>query len=66
MFTIIIDRENSTVTLNGNKYIFRSIVKNNNGTVPTYVLHVNNEGLDNIKITSPQCNTIIIDIPKRK
>lgn len=66
MFTIIIDRENSIVTLNGNQYIFRSIVKNNNDIVPTYVLHVNSEGLDNIKITSPQCNTIIIDIPKSK
>ena len=65
MFTLIIDRENSTVNLNGKEFIFRSLDKNNSGIVPTYVLHVNEEGL-NIKITVPQCSTAVIDIPKHK
>lgn len=66
MSTIIIDRENDIVIINGNKYTFRSFIKNNNGIVPTYVLHVNDEDLNNIKATLPQCNTIIIDISKSK
>ena len=65
MFTLIIDRENSTVNLNGKEFIFRSLDKNNSDIVPTYVLHVNEEGL-NIKITVPQCSTAVIDIPKYK
>lgn len=70
MVEVIIDKRNDTVTIEGplysHMYLFRSFSKNNNGTVPTYVLHVNDDDLNNIKITLPQCNTIITEIPKKK
>ena len=70
MVEIIIDKRNDTVTIEGpllsHVYVFRSFVKNNNGVIPTYVLHVNDDDLNNIKITLPQCNTIITEIPKKK
>ena len=70
MVEIIIDKRNNTVTIEGpllsHVYVFRSFRKNNNGTVPTYVLHVNDDDKLNIKITLPQCNTIITEIPQNK
>lgn len=51
-------------TLHGRKtYVFRSLSKNNNGPVPTYVFHVNDIEKQNIKITLPQCSTNLIQIP---
>ena len=66
MTTVIINRQGESVLIDEKLYIFRSFSKNNNGIVPTYVLHVNDTMMNNIKITLPQCNTIIIDIPKKK
>lgn len=70
MVEVIIDKRNDTVTIEGplisQVYTFRSFIKNNNGTIPTYVMHVNDDDLNNIKITLPQCNTVIIEIPKKK
>ena len=70
MVEVIIDKRNDTVTIEGplysHVYLFRSFNKNNKGAVPTYVLHVNDDDQLNIKIILPQCNTIIIDIPKKK
>jgi hypothetical protein len=37
--------------------------KNNNHLVPTYVLHVNDADMKNIKITLPQVNTNVTIIP---
>lgn len=69
MREVIINRQENTITINSvdcsRLYIFRSFSKNNNGIVPTYVFHVNDENKLNIKITLPQCNTIIIDIPSK-
>lgn len=69
MTEVIIDKRNDTVTIEGpltsSVYIFRSFSKNNSGIVPTYVLHVNDDDQLNIKITLPQCNTIITEIPKK-
>jgi hypothetical protein len=70
MVEVIIDKRNDTVTIEGplysHMYLFRSFSKNNKSTVPTYVLHVNDDDQLNIKITLPQCNTIITEIPKKK
>lgn len=70
MVEVIIDKRNDTITIAGplysHMYLFRSFSKNNKGVVPTYVLHVNDDELNNIKITLPQCNTIITEIPKKK
>ena len=66
----IIDRRNDTVTIEGplysHMYLFRSFNKNNKSVAPTYVLHVNDDELNNIKIILPQCNTIITEIPSKK
>ena len=70
MVEVIIDKRENTVTIEGpllsRVYVFRSFSKNNNGIVPTYVLHVNDDDKSNIKITLPQCNTIITEIPQNK
>lgn len=70
MVEVIIDKRNDTVTIEGPLcsyvYLFRSFSKNNKGVIPTYVLHVNDDDQSNIKITLPQCNTIITEIPKKK
>jgi hypothetical protein len=70
MVEVIIDKRENTVTIEGpllsHVYVFRSFSKNNNGIVPTYVLHVNDDDKANIKITLPQCNTIITEIPQNK
>lgn len=70
MVEVIIDRRNDSVTIEGplysHIYLFRSFSKNNKSSLPTYVLHVNDDDLNNIKITLPQCNTIITEIPKKK
>lgn len=63
---IIYQNEKITIidTPHGSKtYIFRSLSKNNNGPVPTYVFHVNDIDKRNIKITLPQCSTNLIQIP---
>ena len=70
MVEVIIDKRNNTVTIEGpllsHVYVFRSFNKNNNGIVPTYVLHVNDDDQSNIKITLPQCNTVVTEIPQNK
>lgn len=70
MVEIIIDKRNNTVTIEGpllkGVYIFRSFSKNNNGIVPTYVLHVNDDDKLNVKITLPQCNTVVTEIQQNK
>ena len=70
MVEVIIDRRNDTVTIEGplysHMYLFRSFNKNNKSATPTYVLHVNDDELNNIKIILPQCNTIITEIPPKK
>lgn len=70
MVEVIIDKRENTVTIEGpllsHVYVFRSFSKNNNGIVPTYVLHVNDDDKLNIKITLPQCSTIITEIPQNK
>lgn len=55
---IIIDTPHGRKT-----YIFRSLSKNNNKPIPTYVFHVNDVGKQNIKITLPQCSTNLTQIP---
>lgn len=70
MVEVIIDKRENTITIEGpmysRVYIFRSYSKNNNGIVPTYVFHVNDDDQLNIKITLPQCNTIVTEIPSKK
>lgn len=69
MVEVIIDKRTNTVTIEGpissHMYLFRSFSKNHKGVIPTYVLHVNDDDQLNIKITLPQCNTIITEIPKK-
>ena len=69
MVEVIIDKRENTVTIEGpllsKVYLFRSFSKNNSGIVPTYVLHVNDDDMSNIKITLPQCGTIITEIPNK-
>ncbi len=55
---IIIDTPHGRKT-----YIFRSLSKNNQGPVATYVLHTNDIEKQNIKITLPQCCTNLIQLP---
>lgn len=64
----VIIYQNKKITIidtpHGHKtYVFRSLSKNNNGPVPTYVFHVNDIEKQNIKITLPQCSTNLIQIP---
>ena len=67
MNDIIIYKETNKViviTSNLNRtFVFRSMDKNNNHLVPTYVLHVNDADMKNIKITLPQVNTNVTIIP---
>ena len=55
MNDVIIYKETNKVivtTSNLNRtFVFRSMDKNNNHLVPTYVLHVNDADMKNIKIT---------------
>lgn len=70
MVEVIIDKRENTLTIEypscSKVYLFRSFSKNNNGIVPTYVFHVNDDDQLNIKITLPQCSTIITEIPQKK
>ena len=69
MTDVIINKSTGEIAINGpfhtRTYIFRSFSKNNNGIVPTYVFHVNDDKLRNIKITLPQCNTVVTEIPNK-
>lgn len=69
MVEVIINRKDNTITIDSagysRCYIFRSISKNNNSVVPTYVFHVNDDDLLNIKIVVPQCKTMITEIPNK-
>lgn len=69
MVNVIIDKGIGKISIEGplhtRTYIFRSFSKNNNGIVPTYVFHVNDDDLRNIKITLPQCSTVVTEIPNK-
>lgn len=69
MVEVIIDKRENTLTIEGllysRVYLFRSFNKNNNDIVPTYVFHVNDDDMLNIKITFPQCSTVITEIPNK-
>lgn len=67
MTDVIVDKTANQVTIVTSnqvyKYIYRNLSKDNNLTVPKYVLNVNNEDMKNIKVTLPQATTNLIVIP---
>ena len=69
MVEVIINRQENIIIVESpgytRHYTFRSFSKNNNGIVPTYIFHVNDEDQLNIKITVPQCSTMITEIPNK-